>query len=60
MELIEVTFVGELLLCPDALQTRDKFAGAAVAFGVVEPPLAYTGELPTRSACYRSLPKLSG
>ena len=45
VELVEVAFESELVLRPDALQALDELAAAAVAFGVVEPPLADCGEL---------------
>lgn len=53
VELVEVAFESEFLLRPDAFQALDELAAAAVAFGVVEPPLADGGEL--GSECWLAL-----
>lgn len=45
MELVEVTLIGELLVRPDAFETGDELAAAAVALPVVKPPLANAREL---------------
>lgn len=40
VELVEVARVSEGRVGPDAAEAGDEFAAAAVALGVVEPPLA--------------------
>ena len=53
VELVEVSIVGELVIRPDTFQAFDEFTAPAVAFSVVEPPLANAGELFTHKVSQR-------
>lgn len=55
MELVKVSLEREFLLRPDAFQTLDELAAAAVPLGVVKPPLPDTRKLglePARDDVY--------
>lgn len=48
MKLIEIPAEGELILCPDALETCDKFSAASVSLCMIQPPLSDRGEFGLR------------
>lgn len=52
VELVEVALESELVFRPDALETLDELAAAAVSLGVVEPPLSDGSEFGLEPAGY--------